>query len=202
MSRREPREGDIHSKVAQYQASVTQLLRDTGRPGIDNLIDWLETETDYFDAPASSRPDYHGCHPCGLVEHSVNVYTVFEQKVRQFDLDVGDDEILIATLMHDVCKVNQYKPNILKSGKLSEAKPYVIEDDLPIGHGEKSLYLVGQHIDLTPTEALLIRWHMGPFDESWQTYENKVGRACPAIYAFHNSDQEASKYMDERECKR
>ncbi len=195
---KKPQDKDIHSKVRQYEADITQLLRDTGRQGIDSLIDWLETETDYFNAPASSRPDYHGCHPCGLVEHSANVYTIFLQKVMQYNLDVADDEVVIASLLHDVCKVNQYRPNKLKSGKMSEAKPYVIKDDLPVGHGEKSLYLVGKHIDLTGTEALLIRWHMGPFDESWQFYENKVGNACPAIYAFHNSDQEAAKYVDRK----
>jgi len=187
---------DLHAKVAEHQANVTQLLRETGRPGIDSLIEWLETGTDYFDAPASSRLDYHGCHPYGLVEHSINVYTVFLQKVMQYGLEVGDDEVVIASLMHDLCKVNQYRPNRLKSGNISGPKPYVIEDDLPIGHGEKSLYLVAQHIDLTDTEAMLIRWHMGPFADGWENYENKVGEACPAIYAFHNADQEASKYMD------
>jgi hypothetical protein len=97
-----------------------------------------------------------------------------------------------------MCKINTYKPNVLKSGKLSGAKPYVVQDDLPFGHGEKSAYLASQHIDLTTNEALLIRWHMGPFDSEWENYENKVGNACPAIYAFHNADQEASKYLDAR----
>lgn len=186
----------IEDKVAQNRASICQLLLDTGRPGIEDLVGWLEDETDYFTAPASSRPDYHGCHEGGLAEHSANVYTVFEQKVRQYCLGVNDDEVVIASLLHDVCKVNQYRPNVLKSGNVSAAKPYVIDDALPIGHGEKSIFLVNRHIKLTPAETLLIRWHMGPFDESWENYETKVGRACPAIYAFHNADQEASKYLD------
>ena len=185
-------------QIKQNQASITQLLRDTEREGIEDLIDWLENDTDFFTAPASTRPDYHGSHPGGLAEHSANVYMILLQKARQFDLELGDDEIVISSLLHDVCKVNTYKPNMLKSGKLSDAKPYVVEDNLPFGHGEKSAYLVSQHIDLTTNEALLIRWHMGPFDSEWENYENKVGKACPAIYAFHNADQEASKYLDSR----
>lgn len=185
-------------KLKENKDGLCQLLRETGREGIDELIDWMENKTDYFTAPASTRPDYHGCHLGGLAEHSSNVYVLFFQKARQFNLELGDDEIVISSLLHDMCKVNTYKPNILKSGKLSDAKPYVVEDNLPIGHGEKSIYLVTQHIDLTKTEALLIRWHMGPFDESWENYEHKVGKACPTIYAFHNADQEASKYVDSR----
>jgi len=46
-------------------------------------------------------------------------------------------------------------------------EPYVVwtvEDSLPLGHGEKSLYIVGKFIDLTDEEAAAIRWHMTAFD--------------------------------------
>ncbi|MBW2972523.1 metal-dependent phosphohydrolase [Candidatus Woesearchaeota archaeon] len=191
----------MKDSVEQNRASIIALLEQTGREGIDGLVEWLDNETDYFTAPASSRPGYHGCHEGGLAEHSANVYTIFHQKMRQFDLGIKDDELVIASLLHDLCKVNQYRPNVLKSGALSEAKPYVIEDNLPLGHGEKSVYLATQYIDLTPAEALLMRWHMGPFDEAWEQWEPRVGKACPAIYAFHSADQEASKYLDVRVTK-
>ena len=48
-----------------------ELLRETGRPGIDDLIAWLEG-TDFFTAPASTQ--YHGAHEGGLVEHSLTVF--------------------------------------------------------------------------------------------------------------------------------
>ena len=41
---------------------------------------------------------------------------------------------------------------------------YQVEDQLPLGHGEKSLYVIQQFIQLTPDEALAIRWHMASFD--------------------------------------
>ena len=41
---------------------------------------------------------------------------------------------------------------------------YTVKDQLPLGHGEKSLYIVQQFIKLTPEEALAIRWHMACFD--------------------------------------
>lgn len=41
---------------------------------------------------------------------------------------------------------------------------YQVADELPLGHGEKSLYVAQQFIKLTPDEAMAIRWHMAAFD--------------------------------------
>lgn len=43
---------------------------------------------------------------------------------------------------------------------------YEFRDPLPLGHGEKSLYLIQRHMDLEPEEALAIRWHMGAYDNA------------------------------------
>ncbi len=185
-------------QLKENQAGICQLLRETEREGIEDLIGWMEDETDFFTAPASSKPERHGCHEGGLANHSANVYAVFEQKARQYGLGLTDDEIVIASLLHDLCKANFYTPNTLKNGKISEAKPYAIEDAFPMGHGEKSAYLASKYIPLTNNEALLIRWHMGPFEKEWEFYGDKVKKACPAIVAFHHADHEASTYLDEK----
>lgn len=183
-------------KIEENQDSICRLLRGTEREGIDDLIVWLEEETDFFTAPASSKTERHGCYEGGLADHSANVYSIFRQKAVQFSLDLEDDEIVIASLLHDLCKANFYTPNTLKNGKVSEAKPYSIEEAFPMGHGEKSAYLAAKYIPLTDNEALLIRWHMGPFEKEWEFYGDKVKKACPAIIAFHNADHEASTYLD------
>jgi hypothetical protein len=41
---------------------------------------------------------------------------------------------------------------------------YRIEDQLPMGHGEKSVFILNQFIRLTDGEALAIRWHLAGFD--------------------------------------
>lgn len=38
----------------------------------DTMLGWLERETDFFTAPASTK--HHGAHPGGLLVHSLNVY--------------------------------------------------------------------------------------------------------------------------------
>lgn len=41
---------------------------------------------------------------------------------------------------------------------------YTVEDQAPLGHGEKSLFIMQKYVDLTLDEALAIRWHMATFD--------------------------------------
>jgi hypothetical protein len=41
------------------------------REGAEELLEWMERETDFFTAPASTK--HHLAYPGGLVEHSVNV---------------------------------------------------------------------------------------------------------------------------------
>jgi hypothetical protein len=187
-------------KQKKNKDDIKQLLFRANYDGIEGLVYWLERDTDYFTAPASTRVDYHGCCEGGLAEHSLNVYRLFNEKAGRFGFDLQPEAIIVASLMHDLCKVNQYVPNRYKTGKnkgkLIPSKPYKVQDDFPLGHGEKSVYLLTRHIDLTDDEALLIRWHMGPFDAAWEKTQDKVVRACPAIYALHNADQEASKYLD------
>jgi hypothetical protein len=182
-------------KLEKNKEKIVELLTLTGRQGIDTLVDWLMT-TDFFTAPASTRLDFHGCEAGGLAQHALNVYEAFEMKASQYDLGLREDERTIASLCHDFCKIGLYVPNRLKSGALSEAKPYVVQDDFPLGHGEKSVLIVSRHIELTNNEALLMRWHMEHYDAEWENYKERVERACPAIHAFHAADMEASKYLD------
>lgn len=44
------------------------------------------------------------------------------------------------------------------------APVWKVVDSLPMGHGEKSVYMIQKFIDLTDIEALAIRWHLGAHD--------------------------------------
>jgi hypothetical protein len=182
-------------KIEENRRWTKTFLKSTSKHSIDDLIEFM-MRSDFFTAPASTRLDYHGAYEGGLAQHSINVYNTFQEKVEAYNLDISEDEVVISALLHDICKVDTYKPNVLKSGKLSPTKPYIVEDAIPVGHGEKSLYIASSFIELTANEALLIRWHMGPFDSQWENYEAKVAKACPGIYAFQTADMEASKYLD------
>lgn len=82
-----------------------KLLEETNRPGMDQLLEFLE-KSDFYTAPASTR--FHGSKEGGLLEHSLKVYEILEQKVANNSLNYQTDEatIRIVALLHDICKTN------------------------------------------------------------------------------------------------
>lgn len=176
--------------------TVKKLLNSVDRPGMKRLITWIEKETDYFTSPASSK--FHGNYAGGLVDHCHNVYLLFKEKVARFNLDVSDESIIICALLHDLCKVNTYKPNVLMSGRLSDKYPYSKDDKLNIGHSEKSVILICRHLELSEKEMVIIRMHMGPFDYTWKYLDKDLNELYPEYIAFHTSDFEASRYLDHK----
>ena len=88
------------------------LLQSIKREGINDLLDFIR-KSDFYTAPASTR--YHSCHEGGLLEHTLNVYDIFMQKVKSpiwsdFIKDIDVDTFKIAPLLHDICKTYFYKP--------------------------------------------------------------------------------------------
>lgn len=55
------------------------------RESAEELLEWMERETDFFTAPASTK--HHLAYPGGLVEHSVNVF----RELRKVDRQRADD---------------------------------------------------------------------------------------------------------------
>jgi hypothetical protein len=177
------------NEIEANKLAIINLLSNVKREGIESLVGWLD-ESDYFTAPASTM--YHGQFEGGLAAHSRKVYQGFRQQVMSYKLSVPHESIILASLTHDVCKVGLYIPNCLKSGNISEAKPYKVEDSFPVGHGEKSVMMVQRHMQLTEQEAAIVRWHMGPYDPNWENYEEKIRERYPEVLLFHHVDQEVS----------
>lgn len=190
--------------IQLYQAFVK-------RPGSDKLLAWLET-TDFFEAPASTR--FHLSRPGGLVEHSVHVYerlrALFIAEKERADLCAGitsqeEEAIAICGLLHDVCKANFYTVEMRnrknEQGQWEKYPFYVVDDQLPYGHGEKSVYIISGFMKLTREEAMAIRWHMGFSDTDFRGGGFSVGNAFgkfPLAVLTHIADLQAT-YLDEAE---
>ena len=192
------------------------------RPGADKLLQWLET-TDFFTAPASTR--FHLAREDGLAEHSLHVYQrLAELCMRESGVQIDPESVAICGLLHDVCKVNVYQqePKNRKTydpEKVAAAEPwqvkhdalgdfiwetvmgYKFEDDLPYGHGEKSVYIISAFMKLTREETMAIRWHMGFSDNDFKGGGYSVGNAFekyPLALLTHIADLQAT-YLDEAE---
>lgn len=176
-----------------------KILRTVKREGIEDLIKFIES-TDFFTAPASTR--FHGNHAGGLVEHSMKVYEILQEKVKNAPilLNTSEDTLKIVPLLHDICKANFYKIDYKNAknalGVWEKVPYYTIDDTIPYGHGEKSVMMITEYIKLTPEEKYAIRWHMG-YTEPKELY-NSIGTAYtkyPIALLTHEADLEATYLM-------
>ena len=171
-----------------------ELLKSTNREGMDNLLAFLE-KSDFYVAPASTR--FHGNYEGGLLEHSMKVYEIFKEKIKNSGLNTPEDTVKIAALLHDICKTNFYKVDFRNAknalGVWEKVPYYTIEDTIPYGHGEKSVMMITEYIKLTVEEKYAIRWHMGLSEpkEQYTTIGNAFTRYPLALMLFE-ADLEAT----------
>ena len=175
------------------------------RDGADKLLEYLlSAQSDFFIAPASTR--FHGSYEGGLLEHSINVYNCLKDYLERprvkedYRLEYSDESIAIVSLLHDLCKVNCYKAGTRNvkdsSGVWQQVPTFEYADDMPYGHGEKSVYIISGFMKLTREEAFAIRYHMG---FSGSEPANNVGAAFekyPLAFALSTADMEATYFLE------
>ncbi len=174
------------------------------RDGADKLLAWLES-CDFFTAPASAK--YHSCHEGGLCEHSVNVYKRLATLVPTAKVDIINPQgisisetLAICGLLHDVCKANFYKASTRNvknetTGAWEKQPYYAVDDQLPYGHGEKSVYIMSGFMKLSREEAFAIRFHMGDYEDK---NTPQAFAKFPLALMLHIADLEAT-FLDEKE---
>lgn len=176
------------------------------RDGLEKLLEYLGT-TDFYTAPSSSM--FHLNEDGGLCLHSMNVFhtavSLYEHVGAPamssgdgpFTGEISMESIAISTLFHDLCKVGLYhKAERWKKdeqGRWVSYPGWEVKDDLPLGHGEKSCYIVRGFMKLTRDEMLAIRWHMGMFDmgDSGSSLIRSFRSAldiCPLVALVHSAD--------------
>lgn len=162
------------------QESITELLLATKREGMGELVKDL-VDTGFFESPASTK--FHGSYKGGLAEHSLKVYDLLKEKItKPFSLDLAavsspgqkplpitPDDLVIAALLQDVCKIGAY---------IGDEKPYKWNKQQPKGHALLSIKRIKAFIKLTALEEMMITYHMGVYglnefygEDDWQTGE-------------------------------
>ena len=102
------------------------------RPGADALLYDLEKQG-FFDLPASIK--HHSNHCGGLAAHTVNVADAAMElcQTNHAFKDCDNNAVLVAALLHDICKVNKYHETAFHK--------YGYEDRGLLGHGEESVIM-------------------------------------------------------------
>jgi len=200
------------AKLEEMKTRFISLCYTVQRDGMDALLEWLE-KSDFYTAPASSR--FHGCYPGGLLEHSLNVYDTLTGFVSRYpDLGIEPESVVIVALFHDLTKANYYTVDFKNVKVYSEggskrdvrghfdwvSEPfYKVEDQLPLGHGEKSVIILQSFIKLKRDEIFAIRFHMGAFDAAVKGGDSSMNKAfemSPLAAMAHLADMEATYLIE------
>lgn len=180
--------------------SIDTLLYSTKRPGIEIVIDHLHRKNClnkhdiFYNAPASVK--YHNNTYGGLAKHSLDVYreamSMYVNLVKSGKkLPFGIDSIILCSLLHDVCKMDEYVMN--EKGHPEHTKHYH-GGNL---HGLKSdRCLRCWHLELTDEERKAIIWHMGDHAQDamaeFHTTYNDVASISELVRIVHEADGQAA----------
>lgn len=173
------------------------------REGADKLLDYL-LSSDFFTAPASAR--FHCSHEGGLCEHSLNVYDCLksylgaERTRNMLGVEYSEESIAIVALLHDLCKIGVYKKGFRnvkdEKGTWQKVDTFEYDDQLPYGHGEKSVYIASGYMRLTREEAFAIRYHMGYSSTEDPRNISAAFEMFPLAFALSTADSEATYFVE------
>lgn len=205
---------DIEANKAEFKSLCEQYITSNRKNSLEKIFNYLE-KTDFYTAPSSTV--FHLNCPGGLCRHSINVFKAakdicdnvlhkhFEEGNSVIDHKIPMESIAISALFHDLCKIGMYYPDEkFTKDSMNRWVKYLgwgIDDQLPMGHAEKSLYRLSRLIELMPEEILAIRWHMGMYDmgEKGTSLRNSFYSATdmsPLVTVLHMADSYAAKCLE------
>lgn len=143
----------------------------TRKEQFDRLIAFLEGETEWLKAPASTK--FHLCKESGLLEHSCNVAETMLKLKNTLAPEISDETCVIVALLHDLGKVGMPgKPQYLINEPTERQKkygypastPYRFNHDLTyLSVPVRSIYLALSYIELSEDEVQAIVYHDGQY---------------------------------------
>ena len=173
------------------------------REGADKLLEYL-ISSDFFVAPASAK--FHSSYEGGLCDHSINVYDCLksylgaERTKAIIEAEYSEESIAIVSLLHDLCKIGIYKKGFRnvkdEKGAWQRVDTFEYDDQLPYGHGEKSVYIISGFMRLTREEAFAIRYHMGYSSTEDPRNVSKAFEMFPLAFALSTADSEATYFVE------
>lgn len=167
----------VKQTAQQTQERIIELLHSVKRDGMCKLVEHIG-QTGFFESPTSTK--FHGCYKGGLAAHSLRVFELLDElhaglklgevsAPGQRPLKFDRSNLIVAALLHDVCKVGAY---------VGDKKPYKWNKQQPKGHGALSITRINAFISLDEIEVLMIKFHMGVYGLNefykkgdWQTGE-------------------------------
>lgn len=156
------------------------------------FLDWLVTNG-FFTKPAAIN--HHGNHTGGLFEHSLAVAKSLVDITDNLGLTWHNERSpYIVGMFHDLCKMDDYINDAEFTS--TDNKWTYNKNKILTGHGDKSVMLLSQFINLTEEEIFCIRFHMGAYNtDDWEMFDRAI-RKYETVLWTHTADMYASKVLD------
>lgn len=169
-------------QIQANKSEIIKLLRSTQREGIESVIDYLSRSNFFY---TRSSYDRHHNWLGGLAAHSLGVYRIAKNSVQ----NMPDESIIIAAILHDICKSTMKYQN--ESGQTVKKYANIY------GHGRRSIKLLTKicNLKLTEEERRAIRWHMGGHHAKHHEKKDvETARQSELWRVIHQADHLDAKY--------
>ena len=163
------------------------------RASFERLINYLERETEWLRAPASTR--FHLSRESGLLEHTCNVAEAMLKLKEAIAPMISDESCVIVALLHDLGKVGMPgKPQYLEGDKY----PYSFNKELTyLSVPIRSIYLALPYIELSEEEVQAIVYHDGQYvDDNASVARNEK----PLTLLLQYADTWSSFVLEKNAC--
>ena len=101
----------LENNKKEFLSILDNYLGQENRGYVEELKHYLTFETDFFEAPASTK--YHGNFKGGLCVHSLKVYKIMQELMQTScitsNVAFSESSVAVVGLLHDVAKANYYE---------------------------------------------------------------------------------------------
>ncbi|MBM4372652.1 MAG: HDIG domain-containing protein [Deltaproteobacteria bacterium] len=161
----------------------------TRRDQVFAFLGWLEGETDWLQAPASTS--HHCAFEGGLLAHSRTVAKVLLELRPLLRPDLDEEACVITALFHDVgkCGTRAHPSSVRRPDGAWEMNP----GRVAMSHAVRSVHMASRFLPLSEEEVQAIAYHDGQYVRANRVVKN---REKPLLLLLHFADMWASHVLE------
>ena len=163
----------------------------------DKFVNYVVNETNFINAPASTR--FHLCIDHGLLVHSNSVAKTILKLNQALNCEIPIYKCIIVGLFHDLGKYNDYikkePTEKQKAAGFKATPPYEYNTSGIYDEQEsESVFIISKFMELDKDEFMAILYHNSP----WDGVTKPIFRQNKLMTILQNADYYSTLYLEER----